>query len=170
MTAVGGVTQFAPGIHSWKPLPQFGVSETAQIVYKLLGATTTHLVTSATGQTRIADPVASLYDLYERCSSPNWDGEGAELLSYDAVAEAEQLIYLLPSAIPIPEFVPEPTGAVALEWYQGRDRVYILSVDGTRSIQFAALMGRGNEFHGRVNFEASLPIMVLDHLKVFFRG
>lgn len=170
MTAIGAIAQYSPRLHSRWPALQSGVSDAAEIICKLIGATTAHLVTSATGQTRIADPVASLYDLYEQCAQANWDGEGAKGISYDAVEEAEQLIYLLPSYVPIPEFVPEPTGAIALEWYQGRDRVYLLSVDGTNSLQFAALLGRGNELHGRVNFQDGLPAMILDHLKVFFRG
>lgn len=170
MTAIGAAVPYATSLFSWKPLMQPGVSDAAQIICRLLGATATHRITSATGQARIAEPVASIYDLYERCGTPNWDGDGAAAISSDAVDEAEQLIYLIPSSIPIPEFVPEPTGGIALEWYQGRDRLYLLSVSGAKSIEFAALMGRGNEFHGRVNFEGSLPVIVLDHLKLFFRG
>ncbi len=170
MTAIGATVQYGPSSYSWMPMRQPGVSDAARKVGQLLGLSAAHRAISATGLTRIADPVASLYDLYEECGVANWDGEGAEPLSSDAVEEAEQLVYLIPSSIPIPEFVPEPSGAIALEWYEGRDRVYLLSVDGTKSIQFAAIMGRGNELHGRLNFDGSLPVMVLDHLKLFFHG
>lgn len=168
MTAFSAVTQYPTGARCWSSR-QSGVSDAALKIHEILGKTTLHLVSSATGQARIGDPISALYDLYEQCHTQNWDGEGAEPILFDAVEEAEQLLYLLPSSIPTPEFVPEPTGAIAFEWYQGRDRVYLLSVDGTQSIQFAALMGQGNELHGRTNFVGTLPPMILHHLRLFFR-
>ena len=168
MTVFSAVTQYPTGARCWSP-KQSGVSDAAIRIHEILGRTTLHLVNSATGQARIGDPISALYELYDQCNVQNWDGEGAEAIPFDAVEEAEQLLYLLPSSIPTPEFVPEPTGAIAFEWYQARDRLYLLSVDGTKSIQFAALIGRGNELHGRVNFEGTLPSIIIGHLRMFFR-
>ncbi len=146
-----------------------GVSVDAQRICNMFNDLALHWTTSATGQARITDPLIALYQLYERCQVENWDGEGAEVISFEALAEAEKLLSLLPSSIPTPEFLPESTGSIALEWYQGRNRIYVLSISGKKTIEFAGLFGYGNEIHGRINFEDSLPPMIQDHLRDFFR-
>ena len=146
-----------------------GVSIDAQRISNILGSLTSHWIGSATGQARIADPVAALFDLYGRCRVNDWDGEGADAISFEALAEASQLISLLPSSIPTPEFLPEPSGAIAFEWYQGRNRVYVLSISGKKKIEFAGLLGYGNEIHGKANFEGCLPSIIQNQLREFFK-
>lgn len=145
-----------------------GVSGDAQRICSLLGDIASHWIESATGQARIADPLISLYRLHEQCREENWDGENAQPIPLSAVVEAQKLLTLLPSSIPAPELLPEPTGSIALEWYQRRDHVYVLGVYGKKTLEFAGLLGRGNEIHGRLNFEDSLPPIIQDHLRRFF--
>jgi hypothetical protein len=146
-----------------------GVSVDAQRICNILGDLALHWIGSATGQARIAEPLAALYQLYERCQVQDWDGEDAEAISFEALIEAEKLLRLLPSSIPMPEFLPEPTGSIAFEWYRGRNHVYVLSIAGKKAIEFAGLLGQGNEIHGRTNFEDSLPPAIQAQLREFFR-
>lgn len=168
MNTVGVLSHYSSRIGALN-ITHPGVSVDAQRICNILGDVALHWIASATGQARIADPLLYLYQLYERCQGKGWDGEDAEAIPFAAVGEAEKLLNVLPSSIPAPEILPEPTGSIALEWYQRRDRVYVLSVSGKKGIEFAGLLGRGNEIHGRVNFEDSLPPMIQDHLREFFR-
>ena len=146
-----------------------GVSVDAQRICNILGDLALHWIGSATGQARMAEPMVALYELYQRCRVEDWNGEDAEAISFEALAEAEKLLSLLPSSIPTPELLPEPTGSIAFEWYQGRNRVYVLSTSGKKAIEFAGLFGYGNEIHGKTNFEDALPPVIQDQLREFFK-
>jgi len=153
---------------AWKS-DQPGVSDAAKRISEILQTAVRGFVVSATGQARIADPMAGLVELYTECGQENWDGEGAKAISPSVLEEALMLLLILPSTIPVPEFVPERSGRIAFEWYQSPDRVYLLSTGGNRELEFAGLLGRGNEMHGKCNFAGALPGMIADHLKAFFR-
>src|SRR3989338_6372044 len=62
----------------------------------------------------------SLNRIYDECSNPNWDGYGAQAISEDAYEEAERIISMLPSSIPAPEIIAEPTGDIGFERHRGR--------------------------------------------------
>ena len=168
MSAFAAVTGIYPASGSWKSI-QPGVSDAAKRIGEILHTAVTGLVVSATGQARIADPIAGLETLYEECQQANWNGEGAKPITLDVLEEAQLLLLLLPSTTPVPEFVPERSGRIAFEWYQSPDRVYLLSSGGTRELEFAGLFGRGNEIHGKCNFNGALPGMIAEHLSTFFR-
>lgn len=119
---------------------------------------------SATGQRRILEPLEKLAQLQIRCSKENWDSEGASAIPPAAFYEAEMLLSALPSYLLEPEILPEPVGAIAFEWYRGKERVFVFSVSGRKSIEFAGLLGHGNEVHGRVNFEGFLPNRLLQDI------
>lgn len=153
---------------SWKA-DQPGVSDAAKRISEILHTAVRGYVVSATGQARISDPIAGLDQLYMECEQENWDGEGAKAISPNVLEEAQMLLLVLPSTIPVPEFVPERSGRIAFEWYRSPDRVYLLSTGGNRELEFAGLLGRGNEIHGKCNFAGALPGMIADHLKAFFR-
>jgi len=110
-----------------------------------------------------------LHQLFKRCQAADWDGEGGAEISLDTLMEAEKLLGLLPSSVPAPEFLPEAMGTIAFEWYRGPSRVYVVSVSGAKTIEFAGLFGHGNELHGKTNFEDALPSIVQGHLREFFR-
>lgn len=144
-----------------------GASGDAETLSEKYARVALDLLRSATGQARIGDSLASLDAMYRDCSVQNWDGEGAMPITLRTLREAEQLCGLLPSWVPVPEFLPEPPGAVALEWYRGKGRSYILSVSGRGYIEYAGLFGAGNELHGRVVFEDALPVEVIEQLRRF---
>lgn len=168
MTAISAFRPYASGaaaVGTTHP----GVSVDAQRICHMLGNVAVHWIGSATGQTRFGEPLLALIQLYQRCQAGDWDGEGGEAISIETLVEGQKLLSLLPLSLPTPDFLPEATGAIAFEWYRGRDRVYVLSVSGAKTIEFAGLFGHGNELHGKVNFEDSLPSIIREHLREFFR-
>jgi len=164
MPAAGGLRLF--GFGALGALPP-GVSDEALQVARRVSALAQGILQSATGQRRLGDPASELADLMERCTINDWDGQGASAIPASAFHEAWLILCLLPSSVPVPNVLPEPTGAIAFEWYRDRDRVFILSVSGVKTIEYAALFGPGDENHGRANFEQSLPQRLLRDLLDF---
>lgn len=101
---------------------------------------------------------------YRECSYANWDGYGAVAISKDAYEEADQIINLLPSAIPMPEIVAEPTGAIGFEWHKDKRQVFVISVSGKHRITYAGIFS-GNKVHGSEYFEDTLPLAIIQHLR-----
>lgn len=106
----------------------------------------------------------ALNELYRECSQPDWDGYGAAAISQDAYEEAEKIISLLPSSIPIPEIVAEPTGDIGFEWHKEIGQVFAFSVRGNHIIIFAGIIA-GNKVHGSEYFDDTIPLMIRQYLK-----
>jgi hypothetical protein len=106
------------------------------------------------GQSR-ADAFARIAAARHEASMANWDGEGAAPVGAGATGQAIQLLFALPSYLPVPEITPEPTGEVAFEWYVDARHVAVLSVDGSR-IRWSVLAGT-NRTSGSEIFARSVP-------------
>ncbi|MCA8992512.1 MAG: hypothetical protein KDA88_11055 [Planctomycetaceae bacterium] len=96
-----------------------------------------------------------LIDVFEQCSLPNWDGDGATPVEVEALAVAKELVESLPSAYQVPTVSGEPDGHVSLEWYANQRRLLSLSIAPHGRVYWAALIGsedpRGSfQFHGAV--------------------
>jgi hypothetical protein len=111
---------------------------------------------------------SSLMDVFLDCREPNWDGYGAEPISEKAYFEAAKLLELLPSYLPPPEIVPEPTGDMAIEWYKENQFTFVLSVSGNNTIAYAGIFGPGSEIHGTENFTESIPRIIIDSIRRLF--
>ncbi len=109
----------------------------------------------------------SLYDRYRECSQPDWDGYGAQAVTEDAYAEAQRIIDALPSWLPAPEIVAEPSGDVGFEWYKDRGQVFALSVSGRHRIIYAGIFA-GDKEHGSVYFEETMPLVILHHFRKLY--
>lgn len=166
MPTAGGLRLFGLGALGGLPL---GVSDEAHRVAQRVSELAQGVFQSATGQRRLGDPVSELAELMEQCMSDDWDGQGASAIPSSAFREALLILCLLPSSIPVPSVLPEPTGSIAFEWYRDPDRVFIVSVSGVKTIEYAAMFAPGDESHGRTNFEQSLPERLLRDLLGFFR-
>ena len=107
-------------------------------------------------------------DVFLDCRAPDWDGYGAEPVTDKAYFEAAKLLELLPSYLPLPEIVPEPTGDIALEWHKENQFTFVLSVNGNNTITYAGIFGPGNETHGTENFTESIPRIIIDNIQRLF--
>lgn len=141
-----------------------GCSPEADRVLLLLDDALDHLSNTGAESQRLEDAVNALDDVYQECCEANWDGYGAEPTSEDAYQEAFKLLGLLPSSIPLPEIVPEPSGGIGLEWSRGKRFVFVASVRGENFITYAGIFGV-NKTHGKEYFGDSLPLVIVENIR-----
>jgi len=125
-------------------------------------------VGSATGNQRIAQPRQAIYAIYDRCRTRNWNGEDAEPIAEGAAARADVLLPALPSYLPVPDIYADPTGAIVFEWYRRPRHRFAISVYGDGTIEYAGLLGPGNEVYGTARHSEGLPKIISDHLRQLF--
>ncbi len=109
----------------------------------------------------------TLTKLYGECSQADWDGYGAHAITENAYVEAQRLIDALPSWLPTPEIVAEPSGEIGFEWYKEKGQVFALSVGGRHRITYAGIFTGGKE-HGSVYFQETMPLVILQHLRKLY--
>jgi hypothetical protein len=97
------------------------------------------------------------------------DQDSENTYSTAALSEIIELTEHFPLNIPLPSLVVEPSGAIACEWYVSPSHVFVLSVIGNQTLEFAALMGEGNEINGRRHYAGALPEIITSTLRQFLR-
>lgn len=122
---------------------------------------------TASGQ-RISQIRCALLEMFLDCRKPNWDGYDAKPISEKTYFEAAKLLERLPSDLPPPEIVPEPTGDIAFEWYKENQYTFVISVSGVNAIAYAGIFGPGNEIHGTENFTESIPRIIIENIQRLF--
>jgi hypothetical protein len=114
---------------------------------------------TASLERRTAAKESELLELFEDCRQSDWDGYGAVPLHRDLFDRVVRLLRKIPSHIDLPELVPEPDGAIALEWWLSKNQVLSLSIDRSEYAPFAWVdgveRGRGvllarNEFPAKI--------------------
>jgi hypothetical protein len=112
-----------------------------------------------------------LNETYEECLEEDWDGYNANPISREAYLEAINFLEMLPFSLPIPDILPEPDGGIGLEWYKKGNYVFIASVSGNNTINYAGLFGESNEIHGKEYFGDSIPNVIIESIqRLFPRG
>jgi hypothetical protein len=109
-----------------------------------------------------------LIKVFEACSAKNWDGYGAEPISYSAISDAIAFAEKLPSSIPTPEVIPEPDGEVALEWYVAKDRMLVVGFDGSGKVTYSGIFGPGNTVAGSEHSAAIFSQTIVKSLENVF--
>jgi hypothetical protein len=113
----------------------------------------------------LGDALEELRATYRECSEQNWDGYDALPISQATYDEAERFLNALPSWVPIPQIVPEPSGDIGFEWNFGKNRIFAASVNGTNHITYAGILGIGNKTHGTEVFDGSFPQAFVNHIR-----
>jgi hypothetical protein len=90
-----------------------------------------------------------------------------ECISYEIFSEAVGFLKHLPASFDVPDIGIEPSGAITFEWYKNPFKVFVISLNGTSTLEFAALSGRGNELHGKMNFTVEMPNQLKVALQTF---
>ncbi|OGA37728.1 MAG: hypothetical protein A3G24_02805 [Betaproteobacteria bacterium RIFCSPLOWO2_12_FULL_62_13] len=139
------------------------VSAASQALDKILVGVLEHLNAPATQSEPLRGVLANLDELYERCSQPGWDGYDAMPITEDTYNEARELIALLPALCPPPDATPDPSGHVSFEWYRSPRKVLVVSVNGTKMLTFARLLG-ARKMSGAEPYDKSLPQSIVDSL------
>ncbi|MBI4191520.1 MAG: hypothetical protein HY525_13405 [Betaproteobacteria bacterium] len=125
---------------------------------------------SAIGSERLTEPLRVVAEIFQRCRLANWDHEGAEPISSEALTEAQALLLSIPSYMPLPEIFPEATGAIAFEWYRKPGYRYVITVSGKGTLEYAGLFGSGNDTSGESRLDGGFPKMIREHLRWLFPG
>jgi hypothetical protein len=112
--------------------------------------------------------INELFEVYNEADDEDWDGYEANAISREAFIEANKLIRMLPSSLPLPEIVPEPDGGIGFEWYKDKGFVFVASVYGNNIITYAGLFGKNREIHGKEEFIDSIPNMIITAIKQLF--
>ncbi len=112
----------------------------------------------------LEEAVKFLVEMYKECSEENWDGYNALPITANAFEEARNIIKLLPTSVPMPEILAEPSGEIGFEWRKGTRLVFVLSVGGKHKINYAGIFG-SNKLHGSEYFGESLPSVIIQNLR-----
>ena len=146
------------------PYSNLGHGQEAAEVQRLLENILIHVRQSAPFQ--LAEE--SLFEVYKEHSEENWDSEDARPITTNAYLEAREFLKLLPTILPTPDIVPEPTGEIAMEWYKGKGRVFVISFGGNGLITFAGMFGRNATLHGTEPFEDFIPQAIINGIRRLF--
>lgn len=90
-----------------------------------------------------------------------------ESISFEIFSEVLSFLKNLPIDFEVPDIGIEPSGAITFEWYRNPFKVFVISLNGTSTLEFAALSGRGNELHGKMNFTGEMPNQLKVALETF---
>ncbi|MBI2423058.1 MAG: hypothetical protein HYV27_09540 [Candidatus Hydrogenedentes bacterium] len=105
--------------------------------------------------------LSQLRELAEECGEDNWDANGAYRIDELAVFHAECFLRAFPEGLPLPEFAPEPDGAISLDWIQSRNRLVSLSVGSGSRIAYAWIDGT-DKGHAVARFDGErIPTRIL---------
>jgi hypothetical protein len=109
--------------------------------------------------------ITQIRELARECSESGWDGEDASPLHPAVVDSAVEFVRTLPDTVALPEFAPEPDGAISLDWIQSRTRIFSVSVNASNRLSYAWLDG-GDRGHGVADFDGlTIPSRVLQGIK-----
>jgi hypothetical protein len=106
-----------------------------------------------------------LQNIFLECSKVNWDQYGANPISMDALSEAYWFVSSLPSWLPNPEVIPEPSGEIGLEWSFGKDKIFVITIKGNNSIAYAGLLGAGNRIRGIESYSEAIPQSIIESIR-----
>lgn len=109
--------------------------------------------------------IAALTTMAAECVQADWDGNGAQAVSPEAVRLAQVFVLALPDGVPMPEFAPEPDGSISLDWIRSRHRMFSVSVGSQPRLAVAWLDG-SNRGHASESFDgAKIPELILHKIQ-----
>ena len=114
-----------------------------------------------------ASAISDLWKLANECADAGWDGSDAAPINLQAVHNAVAFIRALPGLLPLPEFAPEPDGAVSLDWIVSRNRLFSVSVNAGASGRLAyAWLDGADRGHAVARFDGTtIPARILDGIR-----
>lgn len=111
--------------------------------------------------------LSEIEEVLNKCSSDGWDGYGAKAVDYMSCQEALKFYRMLPTTYPIPEVSVDPDGEVVLEWHNGPQKVFSVSVGSNNELSYAGLFGT-NKTYGTEYFGDGLPQTILLNIQKVF--
>lgn len=102
-----------------------------------------------------------LFETFEECREPNWDGYGAQPVSDETYRLAYEFLTALPLDTPAPSVGAEPDGHLTVEWYRSPERTLSVSISADGDLHFAALLGL-TKAYGTEPFVGEVPKIISD--------
>jgi len=149
---------------TWWAYVDNGVSDESKKLKTLWVEALRRVKETTTNEKRLMEALAALEEIFKECSMSNWDGYQAKPLAEAAYKEALKFLEMIPLNLPMPEIVPEPNGAIGLEWCIGKRLIFAISLSGKETIYYAGLFGADKNY-GTVQFLDSLPSVVLENIR-----
>lgn len=144
-----------------------GFSEDSKSLMATLKKQIRQLCEPLTIGSSLEDTITALSEVYKECSVADWDGYGAYPLSKDSLFEAYKFIELIPSSLPMPQVIAEPSGEIGLEWHKDRGLSFAISFSGKNMISYAGIFG-SNKTHGTEYFGDTIPSIIIENLRRLF--
>lgn len=138
-----------------------GVSPCAQFIAGQSEEARNDFRSTVTLEPSHSEALNELYEIFEECSNPGWDGYGALPVERETYRLAYFLLESLPSGIFSPTVGAEPDGHLTLEWHSSAVRTLSISVSPEHEIHYAALLGASRAF-GTEPFTGELPLRVME--------
>ncbi len=149
-----------PQASSLFPAASYGVGDEARFLEDLYQEVIKGIVNSVSLGATQQSAFRQLYEVLRECGRPNWDGYGAEPISFGTYEQTVRFIRALPWGFPAPEISAEPDGEITLEWYTGPKRVLSVSVGPNNELTYAALFGASRAYGTEV-FHDEIPDLIL---------
>lgn len=131
-----------------------GFSEAAQMIAQASRKNYASLAESETFTKQRA--YEELWDVWQDCRQPDWDGYGALPVEQLTYQHAYRLIEELPLGFPLPSAGAEPDGHLTLEWHRHPSWTLSVSVSPEGTLYYAALLGTEDP-RGTCRFLGELP-------------
>jgi hypothetical protein len=116
-----------------------------------------------------AQSAAALEAACAEAATDNWDGYGAQAVTYGVKIRAQEFLDALPAGVPLPTIAADPDGEVAFEWYVGPRQVFSVSIGSRYEVAYAGIFG-ANMTHGTEYFMDELPASVMENLRRLYGG
>lgn len=138
-----------------------GSSRTANYVETLRRESKAHVEQSVTFGSALDQARQELCELADECSTPNWDGYGANSVTSDGYLQAYRFLETLPLGVEVPSPGVEPDGELTFEWHHGPQHTLSVSVSADGDLHYAAIIG-ANKTYGTEAFFGETPKAILD--------
>lgn len=138
-----------------------GASKTANFVTKQIQEWRRQLQDSYVLGQWAKGSLNELFQIFEECRHPNWDGYGAAPVSERTFLSACEFLEALPLGTPAPSIGAEPDGHITLEWHRSPRRTLSISISPENDFHYAALMG-ASKAYGTAPFFGEVPKEIVD--------
>jgi hypothetical protein len=116
------------------------------------------------GKTEIS---RELDEAYASAREAGWYAGEGEPVRPETYEEARRFLDALPEPLLPTEVLPDPSGDLTFEWYENKDRVVLVSFDGTQRAIFALRFSEDEKASGQAPFRGEVPNMILYLLRRF---
>jgi len=97
--------------------------------------------------------LADLKVQYEKALEENWDGDGADAVSWEAYANAVAFSKSLPLGLPAPDVMAVNDGSLGFEWRGKNNSILAVSIDDQKNLIFAMNANNNLQRNGMQVFE-----------------